>query len=189
MKVRDSGMPPESSWSSFFEVEKILDFMMIDKSIGNLMEIGCGYGTFTISAAKRISSKLYAIDIEQEMIDITLEKANQSGLTNIDFIRRDITANGAGLPENSLDYVLLFNILHHENPLELLNETYRVLKHNGLAGIIHWRTDITTPRGPDISIRPNPQQCAEWATIAGFEVFKTPEILEPYHYGLIIKKV
>ncbi len=48
MKFRDSGMPVEKRWDDFFHPEEILTMMEIDPSIGNLLDIGCGYGTFLI---------------------------------------------------------------------------------------------------------------------------------------------
>lgn len=188
MKVRDSGMPDESLWATFFNTDFILEKLEVNKSVSNLAEMGCGFGTFTINAAKRISGKLFAFDIEQKMIDNTRIKAKNEDLKNIDFFRRDIIVDGLGLSEGSIDYVMLFNILHHEKPLELLNEAFKVLKAGGKTGIIHWRTDMETPRGPGMSIRPKPEQCIEWAEQAGFKISKMPEILEPYHYGLILQK-
>lgn len=76
-------------------------------------------------------------------------------------------ANGSGLVSGTVDYVMLFNILHHEEPLELLNEAYKLLCEKGKVGIIHWRTYIETPRGPDMSIRPKPEQCITWAKKSG----------------------
>jgi ubiquinone/menaquinone biosynthesis C-methylase UbiE len=35
----------------------------------NVADFGFGYGTFTIPAAKIISGKIYAFDIEPEMIE------------------------------------------------------------------------------------------------------------------------
>lgn len=188
MKVRDSGMPPETLWATFFDVETILDKLQVNNIVGNLMEVGCGYGTFTIPAAKRIKGKLFAFDIEQEMIDYTRNKAEQEDITNIEFFNRDIIAIGSGLTNGSVNYIMLFNILHHDKPQELLDEAHRVLSQKGKAGIIHWRTDVETPRGPEMSIRPKPEQCVEWAKQVGFKIYKTAEILEPYHYGLIIGK-
>jgi SAM-dependent methyltransferase len=160
----------------------------VNKSVNNLVEAGCGYGIFTVNAAKRISGNLSAFDIEQEMIDCAREKAEREKLMNISFFRRDIIEEGFGLEEGSTDYVMLFNILHHERPLELLNEAHKILIAGGKVGIIHWRTDMETPRGPDMSIRPKPGQCINWAEQAGFRIYKTPEILEPWHYGLILQK-
>jgi hypothetical protein len=87
-----------------------------------------------------------------------------------------------------MDYVMLFNILHHENPLDLLAAAFFVLQKGGKVGIIHWRSDIETPRGPELSIRPTPEQCVEWAIQSGFVIVKNPIILVPYHFGLIIQK-
>lgn len=181
-------MPPEILWSTFFDVDSILNKMQVSNAVNNLMEVGCGYGTFTISTAKRINCKLFAFDIEQEMIDYTRQKAEKESITNIEFFNRDIIKDGSGLAAGSVDYVMLFNILHHDKPNELLTEAHKVLSKNGKVGIIHWRTDIETPRGPDISIRPKPEHCVECAKQARFEIYKSPEILEPYHYGLIIEK-
>lgn len=181
-------MPAESLWATFFDTDYILDKLKVNKSVRNLVEVGCGYGTFTINAAKRISGKLFAFDIENEMIDFVMKKAEQENLSNIDFFNRDIIADGSGLEKGSVNYVMLFNILHHEKPMEILTETFNILNKNGKVGIIHWRTDMETPRGPEMSIRPKPEQCIEWAEQAGFKIHKSPEILEPYHYGLIIEK-
>jgi ubiquinone/menaquinone biosynthesis C-methylase UbiE len=90
-----------------------------------------------------------AFDIEHEMIDYSKNKAIQEGVTNIEFFNRDIIANGSGLETESVDYVMLFNILHHDQPLEIINEAHRILKKDGKVGIIHWRNDIDTPRGPE----------------------------------------
>jgi ubiquinone/menaquinone biosynthesis C-methylase UbiE len=188
MKVRESGMPPESMWSTFFDVPSILDKMQVDQSIVNLLEVGCGYGTFTIDAAKRISGKLIATDVEPEMVDYSNRKVAHEGLSNVAFFNRDILAEGSGLEKLSVDYVMLFNILHHEQPLELIHEAYRVLQNGGKVGIIHWRRDIDTPRGPEVAIRPKPNQCMEWAKHAGFKILQEPQLLKPYHFGLILQK-
>jgi ubiquinone/menaquinone biosynthesis C-methylase UbiE len=188
MKVRDSGMPDQDLWSSFFQIDNILTCLEINNSIHRMAEVGCGFGTFTIPAASRISGNLYSFDIEPEMIQTTQEKILQENIQNIFLQQIDFIAEGSGLLSGSMDYVMLFNIMHHEKPEEILSETYRILKSGGRAGIIHWRCDIPTPRGPDLSIRPRPGQCVEWAERYGFLVLLGPVILEPYHYGLVIQK-
>lgn len=56
-------------------------------------------------------------------------------------------------------------------------------------GFIHWRSDISTPRGPDLSIRPKPEQIIEMIDNKRFNIAKKPFLLEPYHYGLVISKI
>jgi len=181
MKVRESGMPEEDMWKEFFRPTYILETMDV---AGTVAEFGCGYGTFTIPAAKIILGKIYAMDIEPEMIEITQKKAMDNGFRNVKTILRDFVADGSGLDDESVDYVMLFNILHVNDPNKLLKEAYRILKSNGKVGIIHWNYDPSTPRGPPMNIRPKPEECIEWAEKSGFSNL-TRYDLKPYHYGLV----
>lgn len=185
MKVRESGMPERELWESFFNPAKILATLGLNSQTGNVVEFGCGYGTFTIPAAKTIKGKIYALDIEPEMIRITNEKTKKRGLSNVQTILRDFVTEGSGLPDKSMGYVMLFNILHLENPENLLNEAKRILKEGGLLGIIHWNYDPKTPRGPSMDIRPKPEQCIEWVKKVGFIELKQFD-LKPYHYGIVM---
>ncbi len=187
MKVRESGMPEENMWNEFFSPEDILKTMGVNNGIGNVAEFGCGYGTFTIPTAKMISGKIYAIDIEPGMIEITRRKAIGNKLTNVKTILRDFIADGSGLDNKGVDYVMLFNILHVEKPKRLLKEAYRILKSNGKLGIIHWNYDPATPRGPPMEIRPKPEQCIGWAESVGYKMQQTYG-LKPYHYGIVAVK-
>lgn len=188
MKVRESGMPQEEMWKAFFRIENIFQFLEINNNVSDLVEIGCGYGTFTIPAAKQISGKLFAFDFETEMIEIVRQKANNEELINIILENRDILSSTTGLPDASVDYVMLFNILHNEKPEDFLNEAYRILKTGGKLGIIHWRSDIETPRGPDLTIRPKPEEIISWVDETKFNVKQYPYIIEPYHFGILLEK-
>jgi len=187
MKIRDSGMPERNMWEKFFDPSKILSTLGLDSQTNYVAEFGCGYGTFTIPVAKIIKGKIYAFDIEPEMIRLTKEEAKKQGLSNVEAIQRDFMANGSGLKDESIDYAMLFNILHLENPMALLNEAARVLKKGGKLAIIHWNYDPTTPRGPSMDIRPKPEQSIQWAESAGF-IEPAQYDLKPYHYGIVLKK-
>jgi len=50
-------------------------------------------------------------------------------------VLRDFVHEGSGLEDKSVDYAMLFNILHAEKPEELLKETYRILKPEGKLGV------------------------------------------------------
>ena len=171
----------------FFEPFEVLSALGIDDTVVDVAEFGCGYGTFTIPTATLISGDIYAIDIEQEMISTVKERAQGSGLANIVLMLRDFIADGSGLADVSVDYVMLFNILHDERPERILNEAYRILRPKGSVGIIHWNYDSGTPRGPPMDIRPKPEQCYEWALKAGFTYLSSHD-LKPYHYGFVFAK-
>jgi len=124
LKVIDSGMPEEEMWASFFNVELILSELQINSDVTQLVEIGCGYGTSTIPSAKRIKGKLYGFDIEEDMLDIVEQKLKNEYIENVILGKRDVLNQTTGLADNSVDYVMLFNILHHESPNDFLKEAY-----------------------------------------------------------------
>ncbi|MFH1198923.1 MAG: class I SAM-dependent methyltransferase [Candidatus Omnitrophota bacterium] len=187
MKIRESGMPERQMWEKFFSPAKILATLGINSQIGDVAEFGCGYGTFTIPAAKVIKGKIYALDIEPDMIQITNEEAKKDRLNNVQTVLRDFMVDGSGLLEGSMDYVMLFNNLHLEKPMILINEAKRILRESGKLGIIHWNYDPKTPRGPSMDIRPKLEDCIKWAENAGFNISVQYD-LKPYHYGIVLTK-
>jgi SAM-dependent methyltransferase len=188
MKVRESGMPEPADWDAYFKPDLILRKLGFTSAYHDVVEFGCGYGTFTIPAARQVAGKVYALDIDAPMITIARSRAEDCGLRNIDFIVRDFIGDGTGLPTGSMDYAMVFNILHHEEPVSLLREVYRNLKGGGLIGIVHWIYDPETPRGPPMSIRPRPEQCMQWTEEAGFSPGSDIIPLPPYHYGLVFSR-
>lgn len=188
-KGRESGMPEEGVWASFFQPECVLAALGCDDRVREVVEFGCGYGTFTVPTARRVRGTVYALDIDAEMAELTARRAAEAGLANVRVERRDFVADGCGRPGGSAGFAMLFNILHIEEPVALLREALRVLAPGGTCGIIHWNYDPATPRGPSMEIRPRPEQCRRWAEEAGFE-FVRFETLEccPYHYGLVMRR-
>lgn len=189
MKTRESGMPDESMWAGFFSPEQTLVKLGLTGSCRDVVDFGCGYGTFIIPAARIIQGTAHALDIEAEMVETTSHKANELGVNNVRVERCDFVAHGTGLPDGSVDYAMLFNILHCEQPEVLLGEAHRVLSPGGRVAIMHWNYDPATPRGPSMDIRPRPEQCRGWAEQVGFRLAVPEKIdLPPHHYGWVMEK-
>ncbi len=189
MKTRESGMPDESMWSGFFSPAETLAKLGLTGSCGDVVDFGCGYGTFTIPAARIVRGTVHALDIEADMVEATRRKAAAAGLPNVCAERRDFVAVGTGLPDASVDHVMLFNILHCDQPEVLLREVWRNLSPGGRLGIMHWNYDPNTPRGPSMDIRPKPEQCRDWAMAVGFALAVPDKVdLPPYHYGWVMEK-
>lgn len=189
MKGRESGMPEEALWSSFYDAEDAVKRLgCVAKGHENIVEFGSGYGTFTLEVARHTSGKVFAFDIEPELVDYVRDKSREAGLTNVEVIQRDFVATGTGLPTACADHAMLYNILHIERPVSLLSEALRILMPGGTASIIHWRSDIETPRGPSLAIRPSPEQCRAWAEQAGFHFVRNVDLSTccPYHFGLLV---
>ena len=173
MKGRESGMPDQSNWNTFFNPNCILTKLDCVGPCGDVVEFGCGYGTFTVAAASTVEGRVFALDIEPEMVAETARKARSAGLSNVTAQVRDFAAAGSGLPEESVGYAVLFNILHLVDPIGLMRAAHRALAPGGLAGVIHWHTDTETPRGPSMPIRSTAQQCRAWADKRAWNSFAT----------------
>lgn len=185
MKMRDSGMPEEAYWETLLDVPFILDQLGVDDSLGDVVELGCGYGTFSLPVARRITGTLTTVDIESEMVRRTQDRAARAGISNLRCELRDVMKDGFGVPDDSQDAVLLFNILHCEQPVALLAEAARVVRPGGVVLVIHWRHDSATPRGPSLDIRPRPEQIIAWAAQTGVLVGDGGVLdLPPWHYGI-----
>lgn len=190
-KARESGMPDEAYWSTFFDADALIArlFDGVDGR-GNVAEFGSGYGTFTLPAARRTAGIVYALDIEADLIAHLRHKAAAQGIANIHARVRDFVAAGSGLAPATQDHAMLYNLLHLEAPVVLLQEAYRVLQPGGRLSVIHWRSDVPTPRGPSLDIRPTPAQCATWIAAAGFGHIQHVDVADccPYHYGIVASR-
>jgi len=181
-------MPDQATWRGFFTPSDTLCKLGLTSSHRDVLDMGCGYGTFAVPAARLCAGTVYAIDVEGDMVEATRTAAQDAGLSNVVVRRRDFTTEGSGLADASVDYVMLFNILHAEDPHVLLDEARRVLSPSGMLGAMHWNYDPATPRGPSMEIRPRPEQILAWAEEAGFRVIPPGKVdLPAYHYGFAFR--
>jgi SAM-dependent methyltransferase len=188
-KGRDSGMPLVEQWESYFDAPGILDSLRFRQVSGDVIEFGCGYGTFTIAAARRTLGTFFALDIDPVMVAATGARVLQADLTNVVVQQRDFVTQGCGREPLSASVALLFNILHIENPVHLLKEAHRVLCFGGLVAIIHWNYDVRTPRGPPLNIRPRPEQCRAWGEDAGLRWIRDERLPgSPWHWGMLLER-
>ena len=96
-----------------------------------VLDYGCGPGTYTPDVAKMVgeSGKVYALDIHPLAVKRVQDLAEKRELTNVRTILSDCDT---GLPDDSVDVVLLYDILHMlSEPQAVLAELHRVLKPGG----------------------------------------------------------
>ena len=107
-----------------------------------VLDFGCGSGNYTIPAARVVGEQalVYAIDEDKEALDRLMSKAKSKGLKNIVSLEAS-GRSGVALDNESVDVVLLYDILHYyyfseeADRRQLIREVYRVLKPNGLLSL------------------------------------------------------
>jgi ubiquinone/menaquinone biosynthesis C-methylase UbiE len=97
-----------------------------------VLDYGCGPGGYISPLAELVgkSGKIYALDIHPEAIQMVQKLAARKKLANVQTIHSD---GKTGLPDNSMDAVLLYDAFHElSDPEGVLRELHRVLKPKGI---------------------------------------------------------
>ena len=97
-----------------------------------VVEIGPGKGSYTIEVAKRVQpdGKVYAIDIQEVVVNSLKKRVKREGVTNIFPIVDD--AYNLSFKEDSVDRVFAIACLPEiPDPVRVLREVYRILKEDG----------------------------------------------------------
>lgn len=100
-------------------------------------DIGSGSGTFSIPMAKAIAPNgiLYAVDIDQKMLDFVAEKAKKEGVANLRTVLGEY--DDPKLPVADVDVAFYHRVLHMiEHRQTHLNATAKYLKPDGRIVII-----------------------------------------------------
>lgn len=124
---------------------KILQEVGIDKGF-HVLDYGCGSGSYIVPLAELVggSGRIYALDANPLAVRTVESLAAKRGLANVQIILSD---RETGLQSESIDVVLLYDILHHlKEPGGVLTELHRILKPGGVLSVIdhHLKKDKIT---------------------------------------------
>lgn len=171
--------PDRDAWQ---RPEQVMDAL----SIGDgswVADLGAGGGWFTVRLARRVgpNGRVYAEDIQPQMIEVIKRRMQRELLTNV--VTKLGTAKDPGLDPGSLDAVLIVDAHPEvEDPVALLRNVAKALKPGGLIGIVNFKKDGGGP-GPPMEERVDPEQVIADARAAGLELRKRENFLR-YQYLL-----
>jgi ubiquinone/menaquinone biosynthesis C-methylase UbiE len=150
-------------------------------------DIGAGSGYFTIPFARKVGNegRVYAEDIQKEMIDYISQKVERLQLKNIRIILGKV--ENPLLPNNSLNHAFIANTYHQlERPLLLLYNIKKDLRSHGKLTIIDWDPTKDPFFGPPRDVKVPVDTVIKEAKQAGFRLMEKHDFM-PYHYFLIFK--
>ena len=150
-------------------------------------DVGAGTGYFTFRIAEQVgpAGRVFAVDLQQEMLDALKERAAQTGAANVIPVLSGPVETG--LDAASVDLVFAANVVHEYRDLgEALSEFSRVLKPGGRLAVVDWKPE-QTPAGPPLDHRLSPERILAAARAAGFSTADRLDLL-PYHYFLFLNK-
>ncbi|OAV44056.1 class I SAM-dependent methyltransferase [Lewinella sp. 4G2] len=109
-----------------------------DESIADI-GAGSGYYTFRM-AAEAPEGKVYAVDLQPEMLALMQEKIEREGIDNVELIRG--TETSPELPANSVDLVIMVDVYHElSHPREMMENIVRALKPGGRFVLLEYRME------------------------------------------------
>jgi len=154
-------------------------------------DFGCGSGHYVVEAGKLVgeTGKVYAIDIQKNLLEATKSRAEKAGLENVEIIWGDLEVKGGSkLGNGSIDFVILSNTLFQaENKQAVVEEVFRVLKDGGRVAIIDWHKKDGGAIGPRMDQRISQEETETLMEQASFKKVKEFTPAES-HYGLIFSK-
>jgi ubiquinone/menaquinone biosynthesis C-methylase UbiE len=149
-----------------------------------LADLGCGPGFFTLPAAELVGpiGRVYAVDVQQEMVDALRVRLAQEDITNV-IVRRSSELDPS-IPQHSADLALLAFVLHEiDQRSSFLLAAKRLLKPDGRVAVLEWEK-IETPVGPPVDDRIIADEIIADAAAAGLELVEHRSPHE-WHYLLV----
>ncbi len=181
--VEDVEILESSERLKFLNPDNILDKVGLSREM-IFADLGCGTGYFTISASQKVK-KVYALDVQQGMLDILRGKIEKQKISNIQSILSE--ESHIPLPDNSVDILLMGNVFHElEDKDSVINEVKRILTGAGKMVIVDW-LKIEMDFGPPFDERLTAEEVISICENKSFKVLEKSDA-GPYNYLLIFGK-
>jgi arsenite methyltransferase len=149
-------------------------------------DLGAGSGYFTVRLAREVgpSGKVYAVDIDQKMLNYIDQRAQEEKLDNIQTILAD--PDDPKLGSQSVDLIFICDVLHHiHNRDKYYPKLYRALRMGGRLVDIDFQKH-KLPVGPPVEMKIEKRDCIKEIEAAGFHFEKEFDLLK-YQYFLVFE--
>jgi predicted methyltransferase len=172
--------PERDKWQKPDEIIAALSLRPTDL----VADIGAGTGYLSVRLAHHLTAgTVYAVDLEQNMVQHLTERARANGIANLRPILA--TTTSANLPEQ-VDLGILLDVYHHiSDRSDYFKRLAASLKPGGRIAIIDFRPD--SPVGAPKEMRISEGQIQAEMTTAGYRLAAKYDFL-PYQNFLIFQK-
>jgi ubiquinone/menaquinone biosynthesis C-methylase UbiE len=166
----------------------IKDFMVREGSIVADLGVGYGHYAYALSEAVGETGKVFAIDIQKDMLERLKKESDEKGIKNIEIIWGDVeVVGGTKLRADSVDAAVVVNVLFQvESKAGLVREASRILKNGGKLLVVDWIESFGA-LGPQPNMVVDAETARRVFETGQFEFQKTIDAGE-HHYGLIFVK-
>jgi len=157
-------------------LEGALDVIGIKPGM-TVAEVGAGTGYVALRMAQRVGpgGRVYANDLQPEMLDKLRQNAARAGLTNVQTVLGGET--DPRLPAGKMDLIILVDVYHEfSQPQKMLQGIRAALKPDGRLVLLEYRKE-----DPNVPIRPEHKMSVSEA--------KTEVEAEGFHLGSVLESL
>jgi predicted methyltransferase len=151
-------------------------------------DIGSGTGYFTRRMARAVAprGRVYAVEIQPEMLRLLRQLVQEAGLTNVEPVLGE--NDDPKLPPESLDWILLVDVYHEfQQPKAMLAQMRDALKPDGRVALLEYRLEGLSAVHIKTEHRMSPEQVLrEWEP-AGYRLVTRHEFLPTQHFFIFEK--
>lgn len=151
-------------------------------------DVGAGSGYMTAPMAKLVgpSGRVYASDIQPEMLALLQQRIVRDKITNIVPVLGAV--DDPKLPANTLDLILMVDVYHEfQRPQRMLQRMHEALKPDGRLVLLEYRKE-----DPSIPIRPEHKMSIAEAKLEveaeGFTLTKVENMLPRQHILIFTRR-
>jgi ubiquinone/menaquinone biosynthesis C-methylase UbiE len=171
------GARSTAEWLKTLDAQGRVARLKVDEAVAALKlkpadvvaDIGAGSGVFTLPLAKAVAAgRVYAVDIEQGLVDHIAKKAKDGKAENVRAVLGEFT--DPKLPARDVDVAFIYDVLHHiEDRAGYLKNLAPYLAKGGRVAVIDFYPELG-PHKNDPKLQITKDQTREWMAAAGLKV-------------------
>ncbi len=184
------GARSTEQWLKTLDGKARVEKLQVDKAVALLglqpgavvADIGAGSGVFTLPLARGVGEKgrVYAVDIDQGLVDHIAQKAREAGAKQVRTVLGKFT--DPNLPARDVELAFIYDVLHHiENRAEYLRNLATYLKPGGRIAVIDFHPELG-PHKNDPTLQITREQTKAWMAAAGLKVVAEHKLYDDKWY-------
>lgn len=187
---------PAEEWIKLLEAPGRLATLRIDEIVAKLAlkpgdvvaDLGAGSGVFSIPLARAVgpSGKVYAVEIDQALVDYIAAKAKTANVANVRPVLGKFV--DPSLPAADVDVAFMHDVLHHiEDRAAYLKNAVGYLKPGGRFAFVEL-DHLKGPHADDPKLQVTKAQLTAWMAAAGLVPVEEVQLSPVKWYSVYARK-
>lgn len=175
-EARQLAARPTEEWIKLLDAPDRVASLKVDEIVSKLqltpgsvvVDLGAGSGVFTVPLARAVgpTGKVYAVEIDQGLVDYVAQKAKKENLANVRTVLGKF--EDPGLPAPDVDVAFMHDVLHHvADRAGYLKNVARYLTPTGRVAIVE-PDAVKGPHRGDPKLQVTRAELNGWMADAGF---------------------